>query len=282
MTNSKWVILQILWRHSHHIFSYDQPTASEWHCIFCEWQSHYMFSYDPQGVSVTVAHFVKGVSFLWLTACEWCCTFHKKQSHHIFPHGQQRVGDISHFVKGSLITCSPMTKREWVTLHIWSMTVSSFPMTNSKWVDNSFHKRQSHHIFSYDQQQVSDISYFLKGSLITSFPMTNSKWVTLHIMWKALASFHMTNSEWVYIVHFVKGSLIASFHMTNSEWVNIAHFVKGSLNASFHMTNSEWVTFHILWKAVSSHPVLWPTVCEWHCTFLKDSLTSSFPMTNSE
>ena len=33
------------------------------------------------------------------------------------------------------------------------------------------------------------------------------------------------------------------------------------------LCNSMWVTLHILWKAVSLHLFLWPTVCEWHCTF---------------
>ena len=35
-----------------------------------------------------------------------------------------------------------------------------------------FCERQFHHILSYDQQKVSDIVHFVKGSLITSFPMT--------------------------------------------------------------------------------------------------------------
>ena len=33
------------------------------------------------------------------------------------------------------------------------------------------------------------------------------------------------------------------------------------------MTNREWVALHILWWAVSWHSFLWPTACEWHCTF---------------
>ncbi len=132
ITNRKWVTLHILWKTvSSHLFL--SPTAGEWHCTFCE----------------------KAVSshlFLWPTVCKWPCTFCEKQSHHIFSYDQQRVSDIAHFVKGSLITSFPMTNSLWVTLHIlW---------------------RESHHIFSYDQQGVGDIAHFVKGSLITSFPIT--------------------------------------------------------------------------------------------------------------
>jgi hypothetical protein len=35
-------------------------------------------------------------------------------------------------------------------------------------------EKQSHHIISYEQQDVSDLLHLVKGSLITSFPMTNS------------------------------------------------------------------------------------------------------------
>ena len=36
----------------------------------------------------------------------------------------------------------------------------------------------SHNIFFYDQQEVSDIAHFMKSSLVTSL---HSLWVTLHI-----------------------------------------------------------------------------------------------------
>ena len=48
---------------------------------------------------------------------------------------------------------------------------------------------------------------------------------------------------------------------------DIEGFVEGSLITSFHMANREWVTLHILWKAVSSYPFLWPTACEAHYKF---------------
>ena len=167
------------------------------------------------------------------------------------------MSDIAHFVKGSLITSFPMTNREWVTFHILWKTVSSHLflwVTACEW-HCTFCERQSHHIFSYDQQPVSDIAYAETGSLIISFPMTNSLWVTLHILWKAVLS-HLflwpTGSEWNCTCC---ENLITSFPMTNSQWVT-SHFVKGSLMTlitSFPMTNSECVMLHILWKAVSSH-----------------------------
>ena len=138
---------------------------------------------------------------------------------------------------------------------------------------------------------MSDIAHFVKGSLITSFPMTNREWVTLHILWKAVSStsFPMTNSLWAVTLHILWKAVSShlflwltacKWHCTLCERLShhifsydqqlvsdIAHFVKDSLITYFPMTNSEWVTLQILWKAVSSHLFLWPTVGEWHCTF---------------
>ena len=327
MTNSKWVTWHILWKAvSLHPF---WPTASEWHCTFCERQSHCIFSYDQQYVS-DIAHFVKGsliasfpmtnslwvtlhilwkaVSlhlFLWPTASEWHYTFCERQSHCIFSYDQQGVSDIAHFVKGSLIASCPMTNSLWVTLHIlWkavSLHLFLWP-TASEW-HCKFCERQSHCIFSYDQQLVSDIAHFVKGSLIASFPMTHSEWVTLHILWKAV-SLHLllwpTGSEWHCSSCERQSHCI--FCYDQQQVSDIAHFVKGSLIASVPMTNRESVTLHILWKAVSLHLFLWPTGSEWHCTvcerqshyifcydqqevsdiadFVKGSLIASVPMTN--
>ena len=255
ITNREWVTLHILWKA---VSSYHQQQVSDF------------------------AHFVK-------------------QSHHIFSYDQQRVSDLAHSVNSILITSFPMTNRLWVTWHIlwnavsshlflllteseWHCTfvkcslTTSFPMTNSMWV-TLCERWESHHIFSYDQQYVSDIAHFVKHSLMPSFPVTNRGWV------------HCT---------FCKGSLITSFPMTNRLWVAL-HFVKHSLIASFPMTNSLWVTLHILSNTVSSHLFLLPTACEWHCTFceryifsyhqqevsdiahfVKGSLITYFPTTKSK
>ena len=150
MTNSKWVTLHIWWK------------------------------------AVSSHH------FLWWTASEWHCTLCDRQCRHIISYDKQEVSDIAHVVKGSLITSFPMTNRKWVTLHIVWKAVSSHHFL--WWTGSEWHctvcERQSHQMFSYDQQYVSDIAHFLKGSPITSFPMTNRKWVTLHILWKGV-SWHL-------------------------------------------------------------------------------------------
>ena len=268
MTNSMWVTLDILWKAvSSHLYLW--PTVCEWHWTFCERQSHHIFSHDQQQVS-DIAHFVKGSLitsfpmtnslrvtlhilwkavwshlFPWPTASKWHCTFCERQSHHIFSYDQQQVSDIAHFVKGSLITSVPMTNRMWVTLHILWKAVSSHLFlwpTGSEWHCTSFYERQSDHIFSYDQQLVSDIAHFMKGSLITSFPMTNSMWVTLHILWKAVWS-HLflwpTGSEWH--CTFCERQSHHTFSYDQQAVSDIAHFVKGSLITSFPMIYSLWV-----------------------------------------
>ena len=277
MTNSEWVILHILWKGaSSHLFHW--PTDREWHCTFCErqshhifsyinsgwvtWdvfemQSHHIFSYDQQIVS-DIANFVKGsliTFFLWPTVCEWHCTSCDRQSHHIFSYDQQTVSDIAYFVRGS-----------------------KFFSYDQQGVSDIACLWQA--VSSYDQQEVSDIAHVVKGGLITSFPMMNSLWVTFHILWNAVSSYLLL---W----------------LTGSEWHCM--FVKGCLITSFSMTNSESVTLHVLWKAFSSHLSLWATASECHCTlcewqshhiFFYDQkvvsdiahcfLITSFPMTNSE
>ena len=202
MTNRSWVTLHILWKA---VWSdlFLWPTACEWHCTL--WKA------------------VSSHPFLWPTGSEWHCTFCERQSDHLFSYDQQGVSDIAHFVKGSLITSFPLTNRLWVDIahFVKGSLITSFPMTNRLWVTLhilwkavwsdlflwptvcewhcTFCERQSHHIFSYDQQVVSDIAHFVKGSLITSFPMTNSLWVTFHILWKAVWSHlcPLTNRLWV-------------------------------------------------------------------------------------
>jgi len=167
---------------------------------------------------------------LWPTGSEWDCTFCERQSHdshHIFSYDQQKVSEIvALFVKGSLITSFPMTNRKWVRLHIVWKAVSS-------------------HLFLWPTASEWDCT--VKGSLIKSFPMTNRKWVTLYILWKAMISLHL----------FLLPTATCECHCT---------FVKGSPITLVYMTNRLWVTLYILQKAVS-HLSLWPTVCEWCHTF---------------
>ena len=275
MTNSKWVTLQILWKAvSSNLFPW--PTACEWHCRFCERQSHHIFSYVQQTVS-DIADFVKGslitsfpmtnrewviihilwkaVSsnlFPWPTACEWHCRFCERQSHHIFSYVQQTVSDVPHFMKGSMIKSFPMTNSLWVTLQIlWKAVLSHLFLwpTASKW-HCRFCERQSCHIFSYDQQGVSDVPHFMEGSIIKSFPMTNSKWVTLQILWKAVSS-HLflcpTASEWHCRFCERQSHHISSYVQQHVS--DIPHSVKGSFITYFPLINSLWVALQICWPA---------------------------------
>ena len=232
------------------------------------------------------------------------------------------------FVKGSLIVSFPMTNRLWV---IWHFIVSShlfiWPTdceyiahffwrafsshgflwpTASEWhcIHTPFCESQSHCIFSYYQQGVSNIAHFVKGNLIMYFPMTNRLWAILNILSKATSLhsfFWPTASEWYCTFLWKAVSLNPFLWPTGSEWHCIFLWKAVSYHflwltaceqpctfwwkaSSFPMTNREWVTFHIcenhiffydpqrvsdiahLWK---SHLFLWPTGCEWHGTFFK-------------
>ncbi len=156
-----------------------------------------------------------------------------------------------------------MIDRMWAISKILWKAVSSHLflwLTGSEW-HCAFCERQSHHIFSCDQQEVSDIAHFVKGSLITFCPLTNSLWVTLHILWKAISS-HLflwpTASEWHDCTFCERQS-----DMTNSLWVTL-HILWNEIASHLF---SLWVTFHILQKAVSLHLVLYSIASEWHCTF---------------
>ena len=114
---------------------------------------------------------------LWPTASEWDdCTFYETVSSELFLY-QQLVSEIAHLWKA---VSSHLSYSMWVTVHILWNTVSSHLFlwpTASEW-DCTFCERQSHdshHIFSYNQQPVSEIAHFVKHYLIPSHPITNSK-----------------------------------------------------------------------------------------------------------
>ena len=203
--------------------------------------------------------------FLWPKGSGWCCTFCEMQSHHIHSYGQQEVSSTPHLVKSSLmITCVPMTKRQWVAFHIlWrplSWHLFLWPK-GSEWhymyilwkavswpcflwpTESECHcilcKRQSHHIFC----------------------MTYSLWVPFNILWKAVWS-HLSYDQ--------------------QKVSDIAHFVNSTLITSFAITDSLWVTLHIVWKAVWSHLFLWPTASEWHCTCCEKQSYHIYPYDQKE
>ena len=194
-----------------------------------------------------------------------------RQFHHIFSYHQQPVSDIAHCVKCSLITSFPITNRMWVTLHsLWKAVTShiSLSPTGCEW-HCTFCERQPHHIFSYDQQQVSEIAHFVKGSLITSFPITNRMWVTLHTLWKLVLSHPFlwpTVCEWNCSFCVCQSHHIVPYDQQLVSDI-VTHFVNGILIPFFPITNRMWVTLHTLWKRVSSQHFLWLTASQWYCTF---------------
>ena len=273
---------------SSHLFLW--PTGCEWHCTFCERQyTHFLMtnrkwvtfcgmqfnqiiSYDQQRVS-DIAQFVKGsfityqqpvsviahsvegshttsfpmtsgnylsvilhilwkaVSwhlFLWQTASEWHCTFCEKAvSWHLFL----------------------WPTASWVMLHIlWKAVSWHLSSTDCEW-HSTFCERQSHDIFSCDQQTVSDIPHFVKT-----------------VSWHLFLS--QTDCEWHCTFCERNSHDICSYGQQIVR--DIAHLVKGSLFTSFPITNRESVTLHMLCKEVSSHLLLWPAVCEWHCKWWKE------------
>jgi len=136
----------------------------------------------------------------------------------------------------------------------------------------TFCERKSHlvlpqQVFSNDQQLVSDIVHFVKGSLIQLFLWpTESEW---HCTFCGRQSHHIFSYDQQRvsdIAHSVKGNPITSLWPTACEWhcifcvrqshqvfsydqqkvSGIAHFVKGSLIRTFPVAKSLWVTLHIL------------------------------------
>ena len=125
-----------------------------------------------------------------------------------------------------------------------------------------------HHMFAYDQQQVSDIAHVVKSSLITSF------------LWQTGSEWHCTFGESSLITFFSFDQTVCKSHYTFSERDSSHHFLwpkacewhwtfykrQGSLITFIPMTNREWVTLHIVWVAVLWHIFLLPTASEWYCT----------------
>ena len=92
-------------------------------------------------------------------------------------HGQQFVSDITHFVKGNLITYL-----------LWP--------TESEWY-HTFCERQSHHIFCCDQQQVSDIAYFYERQYLFLWPTASEQYCAL--LWNIFSPhlfLWITASKW--------------------------------------------------------------------------------------
>ena len=179
------------------------------------------------------------------------------------------------------------------------------------WQDVSYIKdfcgRESHHIFSHDQQGVGDIAYFVKDILITSFPYEQQQASNITHLGKGVSSHFFlwpTGSQWRWT--YWKGSLITSFPMTNSLWVTLHIFCTRQFLVSSHFSYHKQGVSDIAHLMTGSLIISFPTGCEWQCTFcerqlpislhpshyqqlvsdiahsVKGSLVTSIPMTNSK
>ncbi len=231
-----WVTLQNLKARSHQlVFMINREWVTMHHC--CSRQSHFILAYDQQPVS-NITHL----------SVEW-------QFHYIFCYNLQFVSDIaqscersSHFLlwptacewhcpfcESSLITSFPITNSKWVTLHILLKAVFSdlfLSPTVCEW-HCKFCERQPHwHIFFYDQQEVSDIAH----SKSTSFLMTNREWVQLDFCERQSHRVLFNDQQEVSnIKHFVKGSLIHIMYifLWPKEVSDSAYFCEWSLIVFF-------------------------------------------------
>ena len=180
-------------------------------------------------------------------------------------------------------------------------------MINREWGTISFPSSLINHVWSHDQQNVSDTALLLckAVSSIISHPMTNREWVTLFYFFARQShqlSHPMTNSEWVSLLYFFAThavSSIMSHPMTNSQWVTLLYFFA----MQPLMTNSMWVTISLpgslinhVWshgqqyvsnfffarQSYQSWHIPWPTVCEGHnfTSFPYNLINHASPMTN--
>ena len=285
MANRQWVTSQIVVEGS---FTISFPMSNRL------WVT---FHISVQGMGSLIT------SFFLMTNREWV-TSHTLWKAVSFFYDQQGVSDIEYFLNGSLITFFLMTEREWVIIHFCErqyhhissydqyvsgiahfVKESPFLMTNSMQVTfHIFMKKESHHIFFYNQQDASDIANFVKGNLITSFTMTTgSEWYCIfcemqscHIfVWPKECESPLQNLQrgvspylflWPTGCEWHGAVLWKQSHhlfLINRKQVTLLIYIKGSFITSFPLINRLWVTSHIFVKTVSSHLFLWLTACEW-------------------
>ena len=217
-----------------HISSYDQKGVSDSAYAYCKTAS---LSHDKQYVSYSSLSFCQTVSsdlISWPIVGKWQC-ISVKQSLYIHTNSKWVT------VPFSILFCQAVwshlilwpTDGEW-HCHLLSASQSDHMTTASKWQAPScqavswyvtlwltgsewhYSSRQSHDMWSYDQQGVSD---FLPGTLIISHPtVTNSLWVTVpFFMLCSLSTSHpVTDRKWV-----TGGTILSAQHshpMNNRKW----------------------------------------------------------------
>ena len=191
MTNSLWVSLHCTFceGQSNHFFYAQQgvsdivysikgsliihyilwPIAGEWYCTFHETV--------PLITSFPIKRKWVTLHLLWNTVSSYI-SYHQQGvsdiaflqggSHPIFTPPQQRVSDMAHLVKCSLITLFHVTNSLWVILserqahHIFHLTNREWETSEISWI------AVLSHLFLWSQF-VSGSAYVVKGSLITSF-----------------------------------------------------------------------------------------------------------------
>ena len=184
--------------------------------------------------------------FLWSTVCEWHCTIYAWLCHNIILYGQQYVSYIAHFMKDSVITFFAVTNSLWVTLHIlWEAVSSHFslPPIVCEWYC-IFWDWWSYHIFSHEQQQVSDIAHFMKleRQSYHIFSYHQQSVSDINTLWKQVSHLFLwpTASEKCCTFCERQSHHIFSYHQ---QFVSdIAHFVKASLMILFKcQTVCQWL-----------------------------------------
>ncbi len=231
--NSKWVTLHILWTAvSSHLSLW--PTGGQLHCMFkCSLVTYYFPMINSLWVTLHILW--KAVSS-HLSYDQWQSVSDIGQfEKDISSYNEQEVsGKVAHFVIGSLITPSPWpTACEWHCIFCWIC-----------W-------SQSHHIFPYDQQRVSDIAHLWKAVTVLSLWPTGSEW-HWWLIWERQSHQIFSHdqqlvSDIAYIFCERQSHCIFSYDQQRVSGI---------------------VTMDILLKAVSSHCFLWQIACELrHCTF---------------
>ena len=185
MTNRLWVTWYIAVKGSLITSICLWPTVGEWHWNVSECQSHHILSHDHQRVS-DIAHCMRGnlITTYPVMNRKWgkWASLHIfwVEMPHICPMTKSLWVRLHIFVRGNLISSYFMTNRMWVTLHIFSVAMSSH--------------------LCYDQQLVGDLAHFSKRQCHYSSCPPESEWHCT-FAWEAISLdlLQPTVGEWHYI-----------------------------------------------------------------------------------
>ena len=319
MTNSGWVTLHLFFLtiQSHCIWSHEHQQVSDTAFVFLDHPISCHFIHDQQDVSDTAFVFLDHPVSLhlipWLTECQGHCIYYSWPSCLIAFHPWSWTVCEWHSIcfswPSSLIVFHPMTNREWVTLHLFFLTMFN-PMNISEWVTLHlfFLTIKSHCISSHEHQQVNDTAFVFLDLLVSLHCIpwpTACKWHCICFSWpSSLISFHPFRL-WVMLHLFFL--TIQSHCISSHDQQEVSYPALFFLTIQFLITHRMWVTLHLFFltiksdfisshdqqyvsdtafvfldHAVSLHFIPWPTGCEWHCICFSwlSSLILFHPMTN--